>query len=212
LTIMDDNELEKLREEREKEKRLQASIVDITEQSKVFERIVRQLVKEYCEAMDDFSEELDRIIKDVKRGRIKKYSELKLEMKCLELANAMYKATDGLAVMGSRTDVAKAQKQEMFNQAYLKVKDGTIPEKTAEANNAILEELLVEKIMDRAYSVISQKVKSANRVLEAIKKVLTSRMIHQEVFRKEAPVMDRIHPDELTEGDDQDEFGLGDDI
>jgi hypothetical protein len=215
LTI-DQDDLEKQREkmnrEREKEASLKEAINEIKDESRIFERIVSQLVDEFCEDIDLFSQELDRLIKDIKRGKVTKYSQLKLEMRCLELANGMYKATEGLAIMGSRSDVAKAQKKDMFNKAYRKTREGTIPDKTAEAENEILQEILIEKIMDRAYTVISQKVKSANRTLEAIKKVLTSRMIHKEVFRKEAPVMDRIDSEDLTDDMSDIDTGLEDDI
>ncbi len=199
-------ELEKRQEE------LKSKVDEVKDESKAYTKIVNKLVQDYSEDLDWFIEDLERVLQGIKRGKIKTYSELKLEQKCLFLAQSMYKAADGLAVLGGQTDVAKIQREDAFNRAYQKTKDGTIPDKKAEAEERIVTEKMIEKIFDRAYKALSIKVKSGNRVLEAIKKILTSRMIHKEVFRKEATVMDQLNPDELTEGDLDYEGDEGDDI
>ena len=187
------------------EKDIQANVDNITIQSKVIEKIVRQLISEFCDGLDGISRDLDLILKDIRKGKIKRFSELNLEIKALELSNEMYKATEGLAILGSRTDVSKAHKQDLFNKAYLKTTSGTIPDKTAEANTKILEEILIEKIMDRSYTTISQKIKSANRILEAIKKIISSLMITKEVFRKESPTYDILDPGDIYDDLDKGE-------
>lgn len=64
----------------------------------------------------------------------------------------------------------------------------------------------VESLFQRAYQTLSSKIKSGNRVLEALKKVLTSRNIMREVFRKEYHgALDKEEwelPDELEEEKD----------
>ena len=191
-----------------KTKELQGRVDLVKEESLIMERIVRKLVGTYCDGMDDFSRNISKLMTDIKKGTVTSYSELKLEIRCIELANAMYEATEGLSILGSQSDAAKAAREEAFARAYSQTQAGTIPDKKAEAAELIREEALVERIMERAYITISQKIKSANRVLEALKKVLTSRMIHKEVFRKEAPVYDEIDSMDLddanVEGDDLD--------
>lgn len=186
----------------ERTKQLQARIDTIKEDSLIMERIVRKLVGNYCDGMDAFSRNISQLMSDIKKGTVTSYSEMKLELKCIELANAMYEATEGLSILGSQSDAAKAAREEAFAKAYKQTQAGTIPDKKAEAAELIQEEALIEKIMERAYVTVSQKIKSANRVLEALKKVLTSRMIHKEVFRKEAPVYDDI------DGMDLDDAGV----
>lgn len=170
---------------KDKEAKISKLIVATKEESRIFERVVNKLVSDHCAEMDDFMSELDRILQDVKRGRLKNYSQLRLEMKCLELAASMYRATDGLSELGSQSDVARVNREEKFALAYSEITEGTIPDKKTEASAKIAEEILVDKIMERAYKVIAQKVKSANRLLEAMKKVITSRMVQKEVFRKD---------------------------
>lgn len=202
------DELEKIKRLRAQEDEIKVIVSDIVAESGVFERIVYNLIDEYVGEMNKFSRELDKLMRDIEKGHTKKYSELKLEMRCLSLANAMYKATDGLAIIGSQSDMTKVIKERKFAEAYSKIKDGTIPDKKAEAMESILQEIMVEKVMDRAYTIVGQKLKSANRTLEAIKKILTSRMIHKEVFRKESGVLDEISSEEIREGfeDTGDEF------
>ena len=195
--LIDQFKRQEAREERTKQ--LQSRIDDIKEESLIMERIVRKLVGNYCDGMDDFSRSISQLMNDIKRGTVTNYSEMKLELRCIELANAMYEATEGLSIMGSQSDAAKAAREEAFAKAYKQTQAGTIPDKKAEAAELIQEEALIEKIMERAYVTISQKIKSANRVLEALKKVLTSRMIHKEVFRKEAPVYDEIDAMDLDD-------------
>jgi hypothetical protein len=193
-------ELEQHRLLKEKEQKI-SKVVDIVKQNSIiFERVVDRLVDEFCDDLDSFVNSLNYTMRDLKLGRVKSYSQLKLEMRCLELATSMYKATDGLATLGSQSDVAKSLKAERFDRIYSERKgSGTIPDKTAEVNSQIINEILVDKIMERAYKVIGQKVKSANRLLESIKKVLTSRMIMAEVWRKEAPIHDTIDSQDLED-------------
>lgn len=193
-------ELEQIRARKKKEGEIMELVSKVKEDSKLYEKVVSNLVSEYCDDLDEFVQGLNRLLFDIKRGRIKNYSQMKLEIKTIELATSMYKATDGLAILGSQSDAAKAEREEKFAKAYQTTRDGTIPDKKAEATEQLAIELLVEKIMQRAYQIVAQKVKSANRLLEAIKKVITSRMVQQEVFRKESPAMDQIDHEELTEG------------
>jgi hypothetical protein len=201
----DRSELERIKARKKKEDEIMVLVKEVSDDSKVFEKIVNNLVYEYTADMDLFSQKVSMLLTDIKKGKIKKYSELRLEMKCLELANAMYTATDGLAVLGSQSDVAKTNREEALARAYANTKDGTIMDKKAEAAQLVLQEALIEKIIQRAYQIIVQKVKSANRMLEAIKKIITSRMIHKEVFRKDNTDM-LDDPEENTledEGDDE---------
>ncbi len=206
----DKAELERFKHRKEVEENISKVVQYVQEDSVVYERIVNNLVSQYCEDLDKFVDDLNKLIIDIKAGRIKYYSELKLEMKCIELSAAMYKASEGLSALGSQSDVAKANREQIFSKAYQRTGAGTIADKTAEANSMIAEEILVEKLMDRAFKVLSNKIKNANRVLEAIKKVLTSRMVNKEVFRKEAPVYDLIDGsdilDDSKEDNDPEEF------
>jgi hypothetical protein len=186
------DDLERHRRLKKKEQEIVSMMGDVNDTSKIFERIVTQLTEEYCDGMDDLVRRLSFDLSDIKKGKITKYFELKLQTKSLELATAMYKATEGLTVLGSKSDTAKAHKKEKFDGLYAKVVEGTIHDKTALVNRELVQEALIERIMERAYISVGQKIKSANRLLEAMKKVISDQIINKEVFRKEAPTLDRI--------------------
>ena len=187
---------------REKEKTLKANLDQVKLESQTYTRLVNQLVGDHAEELDNFITDVDKLIRDLKRGKITQYSELRLEMKCLTLAHAMYKAADGLAILGGQSDVAKIMREEAFSRAYSKVTDGTIPDKKAEADQRIVTEKMIEGLMQRAYSGLAIKVKSGNRLLEAIKKILSSRMVVKEVFRRDSSAMDGLDLEELMEDDE----------
>ncbi len=196
------DELKILKARKEKENKLLESVKDIEGESRVFEKIVDKLVSEFCYDLDTLTEILWDLIQGINKGKIRNYSELKLEVKSIEISLAMYKATEGLSILGSRSDVAKAKRSEKFDEIYSTIYEGTIHDKKALANKQMVEEMLLDKIMERSYKTISQKIKSANRVLESMKKVLTSQMINKEVFRKESPAYDQIDAnDDLEDGD-----------
>jgi hypothetical protein len=123
----------------------------------------------------------------------------------------MYKAADGLTELGGHSDVSRLQREEAFHAAYRAIKDGTIPDKKALADELITDEKLMESIYQRAYIGLSSRLKHGNRLLEAVKKVLTSRMIALEVFRKDLP-NGSIEGKEVYEGDDRDDDDNTDEV
>jgi hypothetical protein len=186
------DELERFRVLKKKEEKLLEMMSDVEGTSKIFERIVTRLTDEYCDDMDALVRTLRGVLDDIKKGKVTKYSELKLQTRSIELATAMYKATEGLTVLGSKSDTAKSAKKEKFDILYAQIHEGTIHDKTARVNQTLVEDTLIERIMERAYVSVGQRIKSANRLLETMKKVITDQIINKEVFRKEAPIHDRI--------------------
>lgn len=201
---MDDNRrlLQIVKSEREKKERIEKVSDIVKKHNSVIESKATELVDEYADGLDNFVKKTNRLIRDIKDGRVTKYSQLQLEIQVLELASEMYKVADGAEIIAGQSDVAQLHRQEVFARFYANAA-GTIPDKTNEANEKALIETLTAKIYERAASRLRSKVKSANRVLEALKKVLTSRIVQAEVWRKEAPVYDEINfKDEVAEADE----------
>lgn len=169
----------------QQENKLREGVNDILEESSIYNRIVNGLVAEYVEQLDSFSDSMDKLVKEIRKGEIANYSDLRLEMRTLVLAQALHKAAEGLGIIGGQSDVARMNREQKFADVYKKITKGTIPDKKAEAEEYVINEKQIEAIFQRAYQVLASKVKSGNRVLEAVKKVLSSRMIAAEVFRKE---------------------------
>lgn len=196
---------DKLKTRKDNDDKLMEQVNDVLEDSDVYNGIIDRLIGEYTLDLDSMSSSMDSLVKDIRRGKVANYSDLQLEMRCIVIAQALHKATEGLGALGGQSDVARMNREKRFAEIYKGIKAGTIPDKKAEAEEYILSEKQVESLFQRAYQTLSSKIKSGNRVLEAIKKIITSRMIAQEVFRKELdPSLGENFniPDELQESDD----------
>jgi hypothetical protein len=178
--------LEQKRKEREeREKKLVAGVSEIDDLASTYNTIVQNLISNYCLELDSFSVSMDKLVKAIRSGDITRYDDLQLEMRLIALSHAMYKATEGLGIIGGQSDMARMTREQKFAEVYKGIKTGTIPDKRAQAEEFVLDEKQIEAIFQRAYNSLAAKIKGANRVLESMKKVLSSRMIAAEVFRKE---------------------------
>jgi hypothetical protein len=162
-----------------------AGVSEIDDLASTYNTIVQNLISNYCLELDSFSVSMDKLVKAIRSGDITRYDDLQLEMRLIALSHAMYKATEGLGIIGGQSDMARMTREQKFAEVYKEIKTGTIPDKRAQAEEFVLDEKQIEAIFQRAYNSLAAKIKGANRVLESMKKVLSSRMIAAEVFRKE---------------------------
>ena len=197
----------KSQERQERANKIKGRVEEIREDASFYNEIIEGLVSPYSADLDSLSDSMDMLVRDIRAGRITNYGDLQLEMRCLALAHAMYKAAEGLGILGGQSDMARMAREQKFAEVYKKIQEGTIPDKKAQAEEHVWEEKQVEALFQRAYNTLAAKIKAANRVLEAIKKILTSRIVAREVFRKDLD--DSLIPEELAdtadlepEGDD----------
>lgn len=194
-----------------KEASLQSKVDSVLDESEVYRRIINRLVSSYSVDLDTFSSSMDIMIRDIRSGKIVDFNELQLEMRCIALSQALYNATEGLSILGGQTDVARMRREQKFAEVYKSIQKGTIPDKKAEAEEFVVDEKETEAIFQRAYQSLSAKIKAGNSVLEAVKKVLTARMVAMEVFRKElndalqAQYGPRVNPETEEEIEDEEE-------
>lgn len=202
----EEEQIQKHKLRKERNARLEDSVNEVLEDTDQYNTIVNRLLAEYVEELDSFTISMDRLTKDIRSGSVTQYTELQLEMRTIVLAHALHKAAEGLGILGSQSDIARMTRETKFADTYKAITGGTIPDKKAQAEEYVLAEKQVESLFQRAYQTLSAKIKSGNRVLEALKKVLTSRNIMQEVFRKEyngqIPDNDFGLPEELNDADD----------
>jgi len=196
---MKDSDFSRIQKRKAVYKELSELIGSISEDNGPVERLTRDLVKEYSSDLDTLSDRMDVMLTRIKSGSIKNYDSLSLEIQILELANGMYKAADGLAILSGRSDASKQERERRHSEIYATLETGTIQDKKARVLQDIQMEVTIEKIFDGSYTSLLRKVKYANRLLEAMKKIISSRMVTREVFRKEASVYDELIQEDMRE-------------
>ena len=152
---------------------------DTDENSKYFTRITNQIVDSYTSDLSEIMDQLYGIINgsaDMTDQTIEEYM--------LKLANTIYYVGDRLEIVGIKADVAKAAKQEIYNEAYLnnQVKDSdkrnktTVAENVATAEAASQYESVIQAIYERTYKIIKFKIDAAQEMLSTLKKICSRRM------------------------------------
>jgi len=157
----------------------------IDDEACITDRIIRKVTEPYVVELDRVSDLVDKLIVDIKRGNVTKFSEMKLKLRVLELANAIYKGTDGLSILATRSAAAMAMKDSAYNDSYKQVTKGTVQDKTSFAKAGSRDQALMAKVLTDSMNILSAKLRHANYLLESIKKCISSRMVDKDVFRKE---------------------------
>lgn len=124
----------------------------------------------------DATQSLDSILREVRKELdVGGMTDQTLQVLILDLANNLYFAIDKQEQLGVMEDVAKMIRQELYSQTRKDTK-GTVAEKEA---NALLEskyEETVQMIYSRAYKRVKSKVEAGYEMLNALKKILNTRL------------------------------------
>lgn len=78
--------------------------------------------------------------------------------------------------LGIRHDIAALVYSEKFNLSYMGATTGTVASKTAKAEESAKDEKVVSVIYDRAYKILKMKSDAAIRMIDSIKKIVSSRL------------------------------------
>ncbi len=143
----------------------------IDNNSKMINDLTNKLVADYCKQLDDYVKFIQSILQDSKNPP----SALELDDMIMNLPVLLYFCGEAQENLGIKTDVAKAVKQEKYNEIYKEVK-GTIADKTAKSELAVQSEIVTHIIYDRAYKIVKEKMNAAYELLSSIKKVISRRM------------------------------------
>lgn len=151
----------------------------VEQDSEVLDRIVESIVSKYSQQLDS---EVDKIKQLLERPD--DLTDNEVENIVMRLPVFMYYAVNGLEDLGIESDIAKAVKLEVFNENYIRV-DGTIKDKTHQAELNTMDEQMIEVAYSRAYRKLKSKIDQAENIFSGVKKVLTKRMQDQEMHRQD---------------------------
>ena len=150
----------------------------IDKNSDILDGIVSRLVSNYCEQLDNYMRYISCILADTNNPPTDK----ELDDFILNIPVLLYFAGEGQESLGVKEDVAKAVKQELFNETYDKA-GGTIADKTAVAELATQNEYITYIAYNRAYKKIKLRCEAAYETLQSAKKILSRRMNEYDVTK-----------------------------
>ena len=140
--------------------------------------IVNKLVHQYCSDLDNYMHYILEVLNDAANPPTNE----ELDGFTLNLPVLIYFAGEAQESLGIKEDVAKAIKQERFNETY-EQSTGTIADKTAAAELSIQDEYITHIAYARAYKKIKLRIDAANETLQSVKKVISRRMVEYEVSK-----------------------------
>lgn len=146
--------------------------------SDIVNSIVNRLVSDYCKPLDEYMEFIRNILNDTANPP----TDRELDDFALNIPVLLYFTGEAQEALGVKEDVAKAVKQELYNEIYDN-STGTIADKTAAAELATQNEYITHIAYQRAYKKIKLRMEAANETLQSIKKVISRRMVEYEVAR-----------------------------
>jgi hypothetical protein len=139
--------------------------------SDIVNSIVNRLVSDYCKPLDEYMEFIRNILNDTANPP----TDRELDDFTLNIPVLLYFTGEAQEALGVKEDVAKAIKQELYNEIYDK-STGTIADKTAAAELATQNEYIVHIAYQRAYKKIKLRMEAANETLQSVKKVISRRI------------------------------------
>lgn len=158
--------------------------IDLEGNSNIAESVYNKILCNYMESIDEVVEEVEKIIKDIEKGKIDNYSNSDLEKVCIKIPMLMYKIGGDLERVGVRIDVVNAIKEYTQNETLLR-SSGTVVMKKAMADNIVYNEDIIENIYKRVYKQIERKLGYIDSLYNSIKKVMSLRIKELEVFQRE---------------------------
>ena len=146
----------------------------VNNNSKMINDLTNKLVADYCKQLDNYV----KFVKDLLQDNEHPPTAVELDDIVMNLPVLLYFCGEAQENLGIKTDVAKAIKQEKYNEIYREVK-GTIADKTAKSELAAQSETITHIIYDRAYKIVKNKLEASYELLSSIKKVITRRISEQ---------------------------------
>lgn len=102
-------------------------------------------------------------------------TDLEIEDILLHLPLLLYDVTDDQEVVGMQSDLADLIYKEAYNEA-LRIARGTVQEKASATELATMTQKFDTVIYDRAYKTIKQKIAMAIEILNAVKRIQSTRI------------------------------------
>lgn len=151
----------------------------IENNSKVVNDIVNDIIKSYCEDLDNYVTFIKECLADGQNPP----TDAELDDFCMNLSTYIYFAGGMVEQLGIRDDIAKAVYKETYHTARSSQDKGTVADKDSLAELSSQQELLTSICYTRAWKTMKSKVENAQELLQSCKKVLTRRMTEMELTR-----------------------------
>ena len=149
-----------------------------TDSAKIQE-IVDEIIKPYCEELDNYVDFIKSILKDEDNPPTAQ----ELDDFNLNLAVYIYYAGGMQERLGIKDDIARAIYKEMYHSCRDSIEKGTVADKDSLAELASQQEALVSAAYKRAYSIMKAKVSAAQEILSSVKKTISRRMAESELTK-----------------------------
>ena len=143
--------------------------------SDTIKEISDNLVKEYCEDLDNIMSELRQ---EITSKEIDNYI---LESYIMELANTLYFTGSAQEDLGIKEDTCKAIRQEVYSKAREQSTGKTVADKTAQAELIAQAETMTLAIYSRAYKKVKLRMDAGYEMLNSLKKVMNKRITEMEL-------------------------------
>lgn len=151
------------------EEMLAEKVNEIDRHSEAITKLVAQISKPATRELDVI---MDRIYKVIKDGDAPLPI---LEDNLLRLTATIYNTTVNVEQIGVQSDMSKAVYTDVYQNA-IRNASGTIQEKAANADIAAQYSALAMDIRTRAYKIGKAKLDAAENMMNALRKVITSRV------------------------------------
>ena len=150
---------------------------NIDRNSEKINSIVNDIIKPYCEDLDNYVEFIKSVLEDTNNPPTAQ----ELDDFCLNLSVYIYYASSMQEALGIKDDIAKSVYKEMYHSARFSQSSGTVADKDTVAELASQQEYITSICYKRAYSVVKAKVSAAQELLTSCKKVISRRMSEYEL-------------------------------
>lgn len=144
----------------------------VNNNSRLINDLTNKLVADYCKQLDNYVKFVQNILQDNEHPPTAE----ELDDIVMNLPVLLYFCGEAQENLGIKTDVAKAVRQEKYNEVYNELQKGTISDKTSKAELASQSETITHIIYDRAYKIVKEKMNAAYELLSSCKKVISRRM------------------------------------
>ena len=135
------------------------------------ENAIKKIVSDYIGDLDNIIDNIRKLLND----DTDILTDQEIEDIMLQLPLLLYDLTDNQEVVGMQSDLSAMIYKEAYNQA-LQISRGTVAEKTAASELATMTEKIDTIIFDKSYKIIKQKISMAIEVLNAVKKIHSTRL------------------------------------
>ena len=144
---------------------------EISENSKIIEDIVYNIVTSYTKDLDSVMGVCSTIFKSQEKASLQELEDL-----LGQLPSILYFVNEGQEIVGIKQDIAEMTKKSNYNIERMKA-EGTVADKNSTAESAVMNEAINEIIYQRAYKMIRSKLEMAQEMINSLKRIFDARIV-----------------------------------